>query len=139
MSQPYRSVAAERRPDPAKSFHISVAADDFMQVEAGFALLSAGRRRRCVKPTINPEIRKRPQPSRLVELRRELARKFSEHLQRVRGKGCRRTSGVSASASTPAPRNPTTYEPNLTVFVQGRKRLTMGTHGRHHKSLIITR
>jgi len=48
MSQPYRSVAAERRPDPAESFHISVAADDFMQMEAGFALLSAGSKEKAL-------------------------------------------------------------------------------------------
>jgi AraC-like DNA-binding protein len=76
--------------------------------------------------TGNPKNTKREQASRLVELRTELARKFAEHLPSA---GEKRTAipGLSLHRRTaPTPCNPTTYEPNLTVFVQGRKRVNMG-------------
>jgi AraC-like DNA-binding protein len=76
--------------------------------------------------TVNRKITKREQASRLVELRAELARKFAEHLPSA---GERRTAipGLSLHRRTaPTPCNPTTYEPSLAVFVQGRKRVNMG-------------
>lgn len=76
--------------------------------------------------TGNPKITKREQASRLVELRTELARKFAKQLPSA---GEKRTAipGLSLHRrSAPTPCNPTTYEPSLTVFVQGRKRVNMG-------------
>src|SRR6478672_13472529 len=62
----------------------------------------------------------------IVELRKELARKFSDHLPSAGEKKTaipalslhRRTASIACI--------PTTYEPSLAVFVQGRKRVNMG-------------
>jgi AraC-like DNA-binding protein len=62
----------------------------------------------------------------IVELRKELAHKFSEHLPAA---GEKKTAIPALSLhrrTTPVACIPTTYEPSLAVFVQGRKRINMG-------------
>lgn len=69
---------------------------------------------------------KHERDSRLAELRLELANRIVEYLP---AEGEKRTAISALSLhrhDIPAPCNPTTYGPNLSVFVQGRKRLTMG-------------
>lgn len=63
---------------------------------------------------------------RIDELREELARKFSEHLSAA---GEKKTAIPALSLhrrTAPIACIPTTYEPSLAVFVQGRKRVNMG-------------
>lgn len=76
--------------------------------------------------TGNPKNRKHEQASRLAELRTELVRKIMEHLPTA---GEKRTAISSLSLyrrAAPTPCNPATYEPSLSVFLQGRKRVNMG-------------
>jgi len=69
----------------------------------------------------------KPEPaSRLVELRAELARKITAHLPAAGGE---RTAIPALSLyrrTAPTACNPATYEPSLSVFVQGRKRIILG-------------
>jgi len=79
-----------------------------------------------VGQTGNPQSAKREPALRLVELRMELVHRVVEYLP-VEGE--KRTAIPALSLhrhDTPTPCNPTTYGPNLSVFLQGRKRLTMG-------------
>lgn len=76
--------------------------------------------------TVNQQKTKRAQDSRLVELRMELSRRIAEYLPT---EGEMKTDVPALSLhrhDTPTPCNPSTYGPNLSVFVQGRKRLIMG-------------
>jgi AraC-like DNA-binding protein len=73
-----------------------------------------------------PQIGSRNEASAVIRLRTELARKIAEH---VAATGEERTAipGLSLYRRTaPTPCNPVTYEPSLSVFVQGRKRINMG-------------
>jgi AraC-like DNA-binding protein len=66
------------------------------------------------------------QPSLLAEMRRELARKIAECIPAA-GENRTAIPGLSLYRRTaPTPCNPATYEPSLSVFVQGRKRISMG-------------
>jgi AraC-like DNA-binding protein len=79
-----------------------------------------------VGQTGNPKIRKHELASRLAELRAELVRKIMERLPAA---GEKRTAIPSLSLyrrAAPTPCNPATYEPSLSVFLQGRKRVNMG-------------
>lgn len=76
--------------------------------------------------TGNPKTAKHEQASRLVELRTQLARKILEHVPVA---GEKRTAIPALSLyrrTAPTPCNPATYEPSLSVFVQGQKRINMG-------------
>ena len=76
--------------------------------------------------TGNPKIAEGQLASRLVELRTELARQLAEQLPSA-GQKLTAIPGLSLHRrNAPTPCNPTTYEPSLTVFVQGRKRVNMG-------------
>jgi AraC-like DNA-binding protein len=79
-----------------------------------------------VGQTGNPKVTKQEQAPRLVELRTELARKIIEHVPEA---GEKRTAIPALSLyrrTAPTPCNPATYEPSLSVFVQGRKRINLG-------------
>ncbi len=66
------------------------------------------------------------QPSRVVEMRTELARKIAAHIQAA-GDHTTDIPGLTLYRRTaPTPCNAATYEPSLAVFVQGRKRVTLG-------------
>ena len=77
------------------------------------------------------QILKRQVPARnkayaVDELRKELAHKFSEHLS-VAGEKKTAIPALSLHRRTaPMACIPTTYEPSLAIFVQGRKRVNMG-------------
>lgn len=61
-----------------------------------------------------------------VEMRRDLARKIAAHASR---EGAHATAIPALSLfrrTAPSPCYPATYEPSFTVFVQGRKRITLG-------------
>ena len=76
--------------------------------------------------TGNPKLTRQALASRLVEWRAELARRIK---QQVPASGERHTAiqGLSLyRRSAPTPCNPVTYEPSLSVFVQGRKRVNFG-------------
>jgi AraC-like DNA-binding protein len=76
--------------------------------------------------TVNQQETKPTQNPRLVGLRMELARRIAEHLP---VEGAVKTEIPSLSLhrhDSPSPCNALTYEPNLSVFLQGRKRLSMG-------------
>lgn len=76
--------------------------------------------------TGNPKFTKHEPASRFVELRTELARKITEHVPVA---GEKRTAIPALSLyrrTAPTPCNPATYEPSLSVFVQGRKRVNLG-------------
>ncbi len=79
-----------------------------------------------MKQTGNPKNKKQEQSSRLAELRSELVRKVMRQLPAA---GEKRTAVPSLSMyrrAAPTPCNPATYEPSLSVFLQGRKRVNMG-------------
>ncbi len=65
-------------------------------------------------------------PPRVVEMRTELARKIAAHIQAA-GDHATDIPGLTLYRRTaPTPCNAATYEPSLAVFVQGRKRVTLG-------------
>ena len=65
-------------------------------------------------------------PPRVVEMRTELARKIVAHIQAA-GEHATAIPGLTLYRRTaPTPCNAATYEPSLAVFVQGRKRVTLG-------------
>ncbi len=66
------------------------------------------------------------QQSGVVEMRAELARKIAAHVQAA-GEQTTAIPGLTLYRRTaPTPCYPATYEPSLNVFVQGRKRITLG-------------
>jgi AraC-like DNA-binding protein len=72
------------------------------------------------------QVTQRGEAAAIVELRKELAHKFSEHLPSA---GEKKTAIPALSLhrrTAPVACIPTTYEPSLAVFVQGRKRINMG-------------
>jgi AraC-like DNA-binding protein len=79
-----------------------------------------------VGKTVNQQKTKHTRDPRLTELRMELARRIAEYLP---VEGAMKTEIPALSLhrhDSPSPCNPLTYEPNLSVFLQGRKRLSMG-------------
>lgn len=63
---------------------------------------------------------------RVVEMRKELARKIAEHAPKT-GAHTTAIPGLTLyRRSEPSPCYPATYEPSFTVFVQGRKRINLG-------------
>lgn len=76
--------------------------------------------------TLKRQVPAQNKASGVDELRKELARKFSEHLP-VAGEKKTALPALSLHRRTaPMPCIPTTYEPSLAIFVQGRKRVNMG-------------
>jgi len=74
----------------------------------------------------NQRIRNREQSFQAVEMRRELARKIAAHVPKA-GAEATAIPGLTLYRRTaPSPCYPASYEPSLTVFVQGRKRITLG-------------
>jgi len=74
----------------------------------------------------NQRIRNREQSLLAVGMRRELARKIAAHVAEA-GAEATAIPGLTLYRRTaPSPCYPATYEPSLTVFVQGRKRITLG-------------
>jgi AraC-like DNA-binding protein len=62
----------------------------------------------------------------VIEMRRELARKIALHAPKA-GAQVTPVQGLTLFRRTaPSPCYPATYEPSFTVFVQGRKRITLG-------------
>jgi len=59
-------------------------------------------------------------------MRAELARKIAGHVQAPGAQATAITGLTLYRRTTPTPCYPATYEPSLTVFVQGRKRVTLG-------------
>lgn len=75
---------------------------------------------------IKQEIRRADRKSAVIAMRAELARKIRELLPTA-GEKTTAVPGLSVHRrNAPSPCNPTTYEPSLAVFVQGRKRVNMG-------------
>ncbi len=74
----------------------------------------------------NQRMTNREPSSRVVELRKELARKIAAHAPKP-GAQATAIPGLTLFRRTePSPCYPATYEPSLNVFVQGRKRVTLG-------------
>ena len=74
----------------------------------------------------NRRITSRDDNSRVVEMRKELARKIAEHAPKA-GAHTTAIPGLTLyRRSEPSPCYPATYEPSFTVFVQGRKRINLG-------------
>ncbi len=66
------------------------------------------------------------EPSEVAELRAELARKIAAHA-RTAGEHATPIPGLTLYRRTDTtPCYPATYEPSLNVFVQGKKRITLG-------------
>ncbi len=66
------------------------------------------------------------QSSRVVEMRAELARKIAAHAQAAGAQATAIPGLTLYRRTTTTPCYPVTSEPSLTVFVQGRKRVTLG-------------
>jgi AraC-like DNA-binding protein len=74
----------------------------------------------------NRRITREEQPSRLVAVRTELTRKIAGQIPQA-GEKATAIPGLTLYRRTaPTACNPATYEPSLTVFVQGRKRINLG-------------
>jgi AraC-like DNA-binding protein len=74
----------------------------------------------------NQKIARTDQSSRIREIRTELVRKIAARLPQA-GEQATAIPGFSLYRRTaPTPCNPTTYEPSLAVFVQGKKRINLG-------------
>jgi hypothetical protein len=69
---------------------------------------------------------KREQPSRAVEMRTELARKIAGHAPKAGDYATAISALTLYRRTAPTACNPATYEPSLTVLVQGRKRINLG-------------
>jgi len=69
---------------------------------------------------------KREHSSRAVEMRIELARKIAEHAPKAGDYATAISSLTLYRRTEPTACNPVTYEPSLTVLVQGRKRINLG-------------
>jgi len=79
-----------------------------------------------VRQALNQRISNREQSLQVVEMRRELARKIAAHVPKA-GAQATAIPGLTLYRRTaPSPCYPATYEPSLTVFVQGRKRVSLG-------------
>lgn len=74
----------------------------------------------------NRRITRKEQSSRLVEVRTELARKIAAQIQQAGEKATAIPGFTLYRRTEPTACNPATYEPSLTVFVQGRKRINLG-------------
>jgi AraC-like DNA-binding protein len=93
-----------------------------------------------MEKTVNQQKTNRTQGPRLVELRLELARRVAEYLP---AEGTMKTEIPALSLhrhDSPRPCSALTYEPNLSVFLQGRKRLSMGetTHLCDESTFLLT-
>jgi AraC-like DNA-binding protein len=121
-TQDYEQSLIQRYPDPSDFLPNPVAAQIFVYAQMNSAL-------RCVqgeafvasKKNLNPK-----PPSRVAEMRSELARKIAAHID-IEGdlttaipglKLYRRTSPTECSSAT--------YTPMLVIFVQGQKRVNLG-------------
>ena len=79
-----------------------------------------------MRQALNQRISNREQSLQVVEMRRELARKIAAHVPKA-GAQATAIPGLTLYRRTaPSPCYPATYEPSLTVFVQGRKRVSLG-------------
>jgi len=75
---------------------------------------------------IKRRIRNGDRDGAVIEMRRELARKISVHVPAA-GEQATAVPGLTLYRRTaPTACNAATYEPSLAVFVQGRKRITLG-------------
>ena len=74
----------------------------------------------------NQRIRNSERSFQVVEMRRELARKIAAHVPKAGAEATAITGLTLYRRTAPSPCYPATYEPSLTVFVQGRKRVTLG-------------
>jgi len=90
--------------------------------------------------TLKRQVATQNKTAAVDELREELARKFSEHLPAA---GEKKTAIPALSLhrrTAPMACIPTTYEPSLAIFVQGRKRVNMGgvTYLCNESSFLLT-
>ncbi len=76
--------------------------------------------------TRNQRIRNREESFQVVEMRRELARKIAAHVPKVGAEATAILGLTLYRRTAPSPCYPATYEPSLTVFVQGRRRIALG-------------
>ena len=82
--------------------------------------------RQLVVRKVKRQLKRNDEPSGVAELRLELARKIAAHT-RTAGEHTTPVPGLTLYCRTSTtPCYPATYEPSLNVFVQGRKRVTLG-------------
>ena len=82
--------------------------------------------RQLVVRQVKRQLKRNDEPSGVAELRLELARKIAAHT-RTAGEHATPVPGLTLYCRTSTtPCYPATYEPSLNVFVQGRKRVTLG-------------
>jgi len=79
-----------------------------------------------IRQVFKQRARSRDQQSAVVEMRAELARKISVHVQAAGGQTTAVPGLTLYRRTAPTPCYLVTYEPSLNVFVQGRKRITLG-------------
>jgi AraC-like DNA-binding protein len=73
-----------------------------------------------------PRIKSDDRESPVLEMRAELARKIAAHAQQA-GEHATAVPGLLLyRRTTPTPCHPSSYEPSLNIFVQGRKRINLG-------------
>ena len=79
-----------------------------------------------MRQTGNPTISKHDQASRVAEVRAELVRKIKHHVPSAGEKKTAIPALTLYRRSAPTACSPATYEPSMSVFVQGRKRINLG-------------
>src|SRR6516164_3499125 len=124
--KPYRRAYCARFPDPAICLPDSVWLSDFVHGWSRFAVHCLRRVRRNVatKQTEKPKNRDKT----VIAMREELARKIASHAQSP-GENPTAIPGMALYRRTkPTACYRASYEPSLSVFVQGRKRVNLGGH-----------
>jgi hypothetical protein len=79
-----------------------------------------------MEPARNQRVMSREPSSQVAAMRRELARKIAAHTPQAGAQATAVPGLTLYRRTTPSPCYPATYEPSLTVFAQGRKRVTLG-------------
>jgi hypothetical protein len=97
----------------------------------------AGRISYYVGQSGNQGITKREQSSRAVEMRMELARKIARHAPKPGDYATAILALTLYRRTAPSACNPATYDPCLTVLVQGRKRINLAGQAKYATNPLL--
>jgi AraC-like DNA-binding protein len=121
-----RIDGAGRFPNPADLLPDPVRTLDFVH-NTGSSAVRWNEREETVRSKLARQTEKRKDPNpQVIEMRKDLARRIAAHASSL-GENPTAVSGLSLYRRTqPTPCVLATYEPSLTVFVQGKKRVNLG-------------
>jgi AraC-like DNA-binding protein len=116
----------ERYPDPSDSLPIPVAAWYFVHTESRQSGTLDDREAAIAGQMIKQKNRSGDRRSAVVEMRAALAGKIAAHVPAAGGQATAVPGLRLYRRTAPTACSPVTYEPSLTVFAQGRKRINLG-------------